>query len=81
MLVTLDVEPAARWVAENYPCERVDELPDGWLRLTLRVTNPGWLRRLVTRLGPAGIIVDPPGLANDVGEAARGALARYEVGA
>ena len=32
-LVELELAPAARWVAEDYPCESVTELGDGRLRI------------------------------------------------
>ena len=46
VLVELELGPAARWVAESYPCETVTELGDGRLRIGLRTPDTGWLRRL-----------------------------------
>ncbi len=76
--VTLEVEPRGRWVAEYYPVESVRELPSGGLQVTLRVTDPRWVSRLVLRLGGAGRIVSPPELAGAATQAAELALAGYD---
>ncbi|MBT0771943.1 WYL domain-containing protein [Kineosporia sp. J2-2] len=76
--VTLEVEPRGRWVAEYYPAEETTELPGGRMRIVLRVASPDWIPRLVLRLGGAGRIVDPPGLAAQVVVSATEALAGYE---
>ena len=51
VLAELDLAPAARWVAEDYPCESVTEQPDGRLRIGLRTPDTTWVRRLALRLG------------------------------
>jgi proteasome accessory factor C len=76
-LATLRVGPDGRWVAEAYPVETVEDLPDGAARVTLRVGDPGWLRRLVLRMGGTAQVESPPELAADVAAAARAALAHY----
>jgi proteasome accessory factor C len=76
-LVTLRVGRAARWVAEYYPCERVDESGDQWL-VSLRVTDLAWARRLVLGLGPEVTVVAPAALAGAVRVHASAALAAYE---
>jgi predicted DNA-binding transcriptional regulator YafY len=76
-LITLEVEPRGRWVAEYYPVEEVEELPGRRLRVRLRAANPRWLPRLVLRLGGAGRIVDPPELAEEAERIAREALDAY----
>jgi proteasome accessory factor C len=76
-LVVLELARDARWVADYYPCERVDELPGGGVRLGLRVHDDGWLRRLLLRLGPAATVVAPVSLADEVRQTARAALAAY----
>ncbi len=75
---TLVLGPAARWVAEYFPCEEVDEEPGGGLRVRLRVGDPVWLVRLMLRLGGAARLLDPPELAERVREVAAAALAGYE---
>ena len=81
LLVMLVLEPAGRWVADYYPCETVDEIGAGRLRVTVRVADPRWMRRLALRLGGTGRIVDPPDLAAAAVADARAALDAYATGA
>ncbi|WP_028801607.1 helix-turn-helix transcriptional regulator [Streptomyces sp. 142MFCol3.1] len=76
--VVVEVGPGGRWVAEYYPHDSADELPDGGLRITLRTPDPASLRRLALRLGRDGRIVSPQGLADSARQAARDALAAYD---
>ena len=78
VLVELELTPAARWVAEDYPCESVTELTDGRLRIALRTPDTAWVRRLALRLGEDARVVSPPALADEVRAAAADALALYE---
>lgn len=55
--VTLELEPAGRWVVEQYPAEAVEDAPDGRTRVTLAVSEQAWLERLLLRLGPAARVV------------------------
>jgi proteasome accessory factor C len=80
-LVTLEVEPGGRWLAEYYPCENVEEIGDDRLRIQLRTADRRWLVRLALRLGPEARIVDPQDLAARVRRAAREALAAYQAAA
>ncbi len=80
MLVTLELGPAGRWVADYYPCETVEEIGRDRLRVTLRVADPRWIRRLCLRLGGTGRIVNPPDLADAVFGDAAAALAAYAEG-
>jgi proteasome accessory factor C len=75
--VVVEVGPGGRWVAEYYPHDSAEELADGGLRVTLRTSDPGSLRRLALRLGRDGRIVSPPGLAAEARDAAVRALAGY----
>ncbi|WP_103504587.1 YafY family protein [Streptomyces sp. SM14] len=75
--VVIEVGPGGRWVAEYYPYDTAEELPDGGLRITLRTSDPATLRRLALRLGGDGLIVSPPALADSAREAAVRALAAY----
>jgi proteasome accessory factor C len=75
--VVVEVGPGGRWVAEYYPHDTAEELPDGGLRITLRTPDPASLRRLALRLGRDGRIASPPELAESAREAARQALAAY----
>jgi proteasome accessory factor C len=75
--VVVEVGPGGRWVAEYYPHDLAEELPDGGLRITLRTPDPGSLRRLALRLGRDGRIVSPQDLADSAQRAAAQALAAY----
>lgn len=76
-LVTLRLQPQARWVAEYYPVESVEEVEDGGLRVTLRAGDRGWLTRLMLRIGSAAEIEDPVELSEIVRRAAQDALGNY----
>jgi proteasome accessory factor C len=76
-LATLHLDPAARWVAEYYPVETVEEGADGGLRVRLRVGDPGWLTRLLLRLGGAAHVEEPAALAEKVRVTAANALRNY----
>ena len=73
--VTLELDPAGRWVVEQYPTEGTEELDGGRLRVVLAVSERAWLERLLLRLGPAARVVggDPEVAA----VAACRVLARY----
>lgn len=75
--VVVEVGPGGRWVAEYYPHDSAEELPDGGLRITLRTPEPASLRRLALRLGRDGRITSPGELAESARDAARKALAAY----
>ncbi|MEV8285640.1 helix-turn-helix transcriptional regulator [Streptomyces niveus] len=76
--VVVEVGPGGRWVAEYYPHDSAEELPDGGLRITLRTPAPASLRRLALRLGRDGRITAPSDLAENARRAAREALAAYD---
>lgn len=76
-LVTISLDPAARWVADYYPCEDVAERGDGGLIVKLRVHDDAWLRRLALGLAGMGRVIDPPGLAEEIRGIAAAALAAY----
>lgn len=78
MLVTLRLEPQARWVAEYYPVESTTELDGGGLRVTLRAGDEGWLTRLMLRIGGAAQIQEPAELSEVVRHVAVQALGNYE---
>jgi proteasome accessory factor C len=76
-LATLTLDPGARWVAEYYPVESLEEAGAGSLRVRLRVGDEGWLTRLLLSLGGAARVEDPPGLAEEVRVTAANALRNY----
>jgi len=77
-LVTLQLAPRARWVADYYPCESVTETSDGGLVVELRSRETAWLVRLAMRLGSQASVLAPPELADEVRSSAARALAGYE---
>ncbi len=77
LLATLVLQPSARWVAEYYPVESAEEAGDGTLRVRLRVGDPGWLTRLVLRLGGTARVEQPADLSAAVQRAATDALRNY----
>jgi proteasome accessory factor C len=75
--VVLELAPSARWVLEAYPHEKVEQRARGRVRVTLRVSERGWLERLLLRLGPdAKVVAGDKEVARD---AARRLLLRYGV--
>ena len=75
--VTLALSPQAGWVAEYYPNESVTYAEDGSSVLTMRVTDPAWLRGLLLRLGGAARVLAPEGAGDSAAEAAQEALDQY----
>ncbi|MFF5259624.1 helix-turn-helix transcriptional regulator [Actinomadura viridis] len=78
VVVTFELTPQGRWVADYYPCESVRELGEGRLRITLRTPDTRWVRGLALRLGDQGRIIAPAALAGDVRADAARALAQYD---
>lgn len=81
LLVTIDLTSCAHWVAEYYPCEAAESLPDNVLRVSMRTADTRWIERLILRLGGAARVVAPVEVAQRVRERAAGALAAYEISA
>jgi predicted DNA-binding transcriptional regulator YafY len=75
--VVLDLTADQRWVAERHPHEVLAEHPEGVLRIALWAAGPAWLERLLLRLGPEAVIVEPGNVAELRRDAARRLLARY----
>lgn len=75
--VVLELDRAAHWVADYYPVDDVDELPDGRLVVRLRAADTRWLRTLVLRLSGHARVLDPPELRAAVRERAAAALSAY----
>jgi proteasome accessory factor C len=75
--VELELSAAGRWVAEYFPCERVQDLGDGRLRVELRTPDTRMVRRLALRLGEDGRVTSPADLVAEIREDAGAALAQY----
>jgi proteasome accessory factor C len=78
-LVTISLDPPARWVADFYPCEEVEERGDGGLIVRLRVRDDAWVRRLALGLAGLGRVTEPAELAAEVRNAAIATLAAYNL--
>jgi proteasome accessory factor C len=74
-VVVLDLEPAAHWIAEQYPNEGVEVRPGSVLRVRLRASQPAWLARVLLRGGPDVRVVE--GDASAGVDAAARLLDRY----
>lgn len=74
---TLLLAPPARWVIETYPCEHVEELDDGRIRVVLAVAGAAFLERLLLSLGPNVEVADDHHGAV-ASQAAIRVLARYQ---
>lgn len=77
-LVTLALQPAARWVVEYYPVEATRERADGVLEVDLRVADAAWLTRLLLRLAPSARVIAPAGWDAPARHALEAALHLYE---
>ncbi len=75
--VTLALAPSVSWIAEDYPVESVDPMPDGRLQVALPVADERWLQRLLLRTGDAVEVLDRPDIAERVRVEAAAALAAY----
>ncbi|NCT90718.1 WYL domain-containing protein [Cellulomonas sp. APG4] len=76
-VVEIELDGRARWVSEQLPVDATEDLPDGGLRVRLRVSSEAWLRHLVLRLAYDVRRVTPVASARAVGGAAERALAAY----
>jgi proteasome accessory factor C len=73
---TIRFGPDARWVLDRYPIDEVAESGDGWFEARLPVASERWLARLLIRLGPDAVLVEPAN-ENPAVAVARSVLARY----
>ena len=78
LLAELELAPRARWVAERVPVVDHEDLPDGGIRVRLRVADPAWLTNTVLGLGADVRRLGPAELADVVAERAADALSAYE---
>jgi proteasome accessory factor C len=75
--VVLLLHPPAHWVADYYPVDSVEDLPDGRLLVRLRAADTRWLRTLVLRQAGAAQVLEPEELRQAVHDRAGAALAAY----
>jgi proteasome accessory factor C len=74
----MHLERYARWVADYYPVDSVEELGEGRLEARLRVGDPRWLVRLALRVAPGLTVVEPAELNAEVARTAAATLALYD---
>lgn len=77
LLVVLRLEPAYAWVADFYPVEEASELGSGGLQVSLRVSEPAWVRALVLGSGGQVEVLSPGWLTESIRADAARALAAY----
>jgi len=77
LTVVLELERDVAWFVDYYPNEAVVDLGAGRTRVTLRVSDPTWVRRAAWRMGGSITVVSPPQLAASVREGAQAALRAY----
>jgi predicted DNA-binding transcriptional regulator YafY len=79
--IVIEFEPdAAPYVRERewHPSQRIEDRGDGGIVLTLEVCNDRPLRAWILGFGPSARVVEPPGLARDIFEAAHETRRRYQ---
>ncbi|MGH3980212.1 MAG: helix-turn-helix transcriptional regulator [Pseudonocardiaceae bacterium] len=72
----LRLAPDARWVAEYYPVESVEEGDGGAATVWMRYADTDWMVRLVLGLGGDVAVLEPGELAEAVRDRARAAVRR-----
>ncbi|MEP6852732.1 MAG: WYL domain-containing protein [bacterium] len=76
LLVELLLGSGYEWVAEYYGGQTAAETPEG-RQVSVRVSDPAWVRSLVLGSGGAVAVLSPGWLADDIRGSARTALAAY----
>ena len=80
--VVIEVEPSDRWVADHYPVSAVEDMPGGQVRISMTVSEPTFLQRILVQLGATARVASVAGsVTTDEYEAtalARRMLGRYE---
>jgi proteasome accessory factor C len=77
VVVTIELQPAAAWVAEHYPVEIVDT-DEASLVIRMSVSDPVVAARLLLRLGDSAVLIDGQEVAAATEDLRRRILARYE---
>jgi len=76
-MVTLDLSPAGRWIAEYAPVQSQSSLDDGGVRVEIAVADERWIERLVLQAGGNARVVAPHSLAERLAQQSTEALAAY----
>ncbi|MBA2952746.1 WYL domain-containing protein [Nocardioides sp. MAH-18] len=77
-VVTLALEPAARWIVEYYPTDDVRPRRGGRLEVDLVVADERWLQRLLLRLAPHARVLAPSDIQERYLQAAGDTLRLYD---
>jgi proteasome accessory factor C len=64
LVAVLEIESRASWIVETYPCQKVEELDNGNMRVEMVVTSEHWLSRLLLRGGDAVKVISPESLVD-----------------
>ena len=75
---SIELPASAAWVAESFPAEGVEDLPEGGQRVVLAVSETAWLERVLLRAGPGARVVGPPESTTIAADAAQRVRARYD---
>lgn len=70
----LHLRPQARWVAEYYPVEELDEHTDGSAEVSMRYSDESWIVRLLLSQAGDVHVLEPVSLAEAVSARAHAAL-------
>ncbi|WP_246086702.1 helix-turn-helix transcriptional regulator [Nocardioides humi] len=76
-LVTLRLEPPARWATDYYPVREVRAHDDGSAEVDLVVVDRRWLTRLLLRLAPHATVIRPAELTATFTARAQETLSLY----
>ncbi|HEX3839342.1 MAG TPA: WYL domain-containing protein [Acidimicrobiales bacterium] len=76
--VRLSLDPGLAWMVESIPVVAPAVEVGGRLELEVVVGGDAWLERLLLRLGPEAVVIDPPEDATLAAEAAARILLRYQ---
>jgi proteasome accessory factor BC len=76
-VVTLRLDPEARWVADTVPILSERSTGGEALEVSLAVGGTAWLERLLLQLGPHALVLAPPALRGVGPRAAARLLGRY----
>jgi proteasome accessory factor C len=74
LVATIVLEPDARWIAEYYPVEDLEELDEGRVRVRMRYTDRSWMVRLLLGQGGEVHVESPRDLADQLRSRALQAL-------
>lgn len=77
-VATLRLERPARWIADYHPMRSRTEVEGDALEVTLQVSDPRWLVRLVLSAAPHVTVIAPAEHAELVHEAATATLSAYD---